>query len=246
MVPLVMELKDIMSMLTAAGAIGAGIAAGIYAYKSKGGKDLKENVDKIATKIAEIQISLSTSETELMEIKKYLYSLEKTNTDDHTKIFETINATTDIIKKLIENDNLDKAIDNILVNAEAFINGDHIVAAFFELCAALIKQILRETLKTGISNMSKIEIKAKIDYARYEIREYYHQFEPGFLSIIKPKLTELIEKYIEDLYSIHDDIINDKNLRLKITSTLLLQHTYSYIVQERHTYLSLHPNKNIL
>jgi hypothetical protein len=238
------SVNDIFNIITAAGAIGAAIAAAIYTFKSRGTKEMKETIKKIAENVANIEINFTSTKNDLEEIKKSVVKLDTSNTTDHNKLFDNIRTTTKVVSDLIEKADIDKAIDNVLINAEGFINNDYKITAFFELSAALVKQMITEIIKTGISNMTKAELKAKVDYARYEIREYYNQFENDFLITIRPKLVELIEKYQEDLYSIHDDVINDKNLRIKITSTLLLQHTFSYVIQERYKYVSTHPLDN--
>ena len=212
------------------GALSAAIATGVYVYKSRAIKDLADNVIHINNKLDIITTNQDEFKNNLFEIKKELQLVESTNYNQHQSIFDHINKTTGIVQELIIITDISKTLDGIVSNAIHYASNKSLVT-YMELWGMHTKEFVSDVIKNDITKISVNDLTAKIDVLIHNTTQYLPDFNVLFVSIINPPIVELSKKYLIDLTLLQTDIINDKNLRLKIRTSLFLQDIFSLLVK---------------
>lgn len=168
---------------------------------------------------------------ELQSINTKIDILDTNNKTRTDQILERVQFHQMIIKKMMTYKTASQKIHELTKHAIQYV-GDRRLSKIMENSTQQFINFLIPILKQGLTNISKEQLLAKINLNRDNSLSYVkntltaHQYE-----IWKPMAATIVNPYIDSIFDIYNDPINDKNSRFFIKSQDYVQNLVRQLIK---------------
>lgn len=212
---------------------GAGLSLGI--------PGIMTYIGELLTAITTIVVAIIVNNTRKTRKDVKEIRMENNNFSGQLQdLSKRLDHTIEAVKPNMQINDFSLKVAKIMSNAMPYLSESKKLIIFVEAMGSVTTLFVSDIIATGITKLTRGEIRAKFNYLRKEIIAAYEHFEnDSFVKVLRPELVAMGQEYLDAICDIvEDDFFNSKDDRIMLESLAFLNRCIVASVKKFHHYKS--------